>query len=237
MRLDVIAPGHAQALSRAVVGCPDLRIVLPPESTISGRSHARGPTGLRGASPLCGGEGDYSGYRQTAVTGADGAYRLGHLGPGKMILHAKQTPEGLVAPPHAPFTLRTGDHLTGCDFALSPGALVSGSVTAADTGRPVANAWVIARMNLDSKAGAQYGTEAAADGTFRLRVPAGDCELSATRASAETEYYGEPEKVPPPVARGGTASRRRFHPPVAFSGVGRRRAPGWPPGRGVRRCS
>ena len=212
VRMEVVAPRHAEASASATVGQPDLKLVLPPESTISGHvtQEGRGVSGVR-----------LRGNGQTAVTGPDGAYRLEHLGSGETSLYAERTPEGLVAAPRA-LTVHTGEHLTDQDVALTPGAVVAGTVTAADTGRPVASAWVTAEMRRAGKWAGSYGVATGADGTFRLRVSAGDCELRVSGGSAETAYWeGAPQEVSLQVQEGEQRRGVAFtlRPPSEVRGV------------------
>ncbi len=71
------------------------------------------------------------------VSSEDGTYKLAQLSPGTHYLRV-DPPEGLTGPTIGPITLEPGETVADVDVALTPGGLVTGTITQADTGQPLA---------------------------------------------------------------------------------------------------
>jgi protocatechuate 3,4-dioxygenase beta subunit/peroxiredoxin len=132
-----------------------------------------------------------------AVTDTAGRYHMKQLAAGtynialdlKGELAAKWT-----ARAHEKAYVGAGEHRQGLDFTLIKGALLQGKVTAADTGEPVAGAYVGIYGPAHPRSGAWVQSlSTGPDGTFRHRVPEGQQYLYVS---------GPPAGFLPPPKRG-----------------------------------
>jgi hypothetical protein len=215
------APGLAQSADSAQLGQGDARISLGPEATIIGRVTRDGQP-APGILVHCSGRfSNQFGLVVAAVTAADGTYRLEHLGAGRASLSLSQVPEGYAAPLLPMLTLQTGDHLTGQDFVLTPGALLTGKVTAAGTGAPVAGASVSCYVGGGGLSGG-YSAQTDATGVHHLRVAPGQGQIVAQGAPPDRRYWtGSPDRVSVTVAEGDTREGLDFtlNPPPTVNGT------------------
>jgi protocatechuate 3,4-dioxygenase beta subunit len=116
--------------------------------------------------------------RAEAVTGADGSYQLSGLASGLYQVFV-EAPEDRTAIARQA-TAVEGKTVTGVDFALIPGALITGKVCVEETGAPIPNV-NIGCTGLHRPGEPGHGiatfTQSDAAGAFRFRVPPGECTL------------------------------------------------------------
>ena len=209
------APGLAQRLDQVEVGNGDISITLPPEVTVSGRVTCEGKP-VPGVCLTCWG----SAWRLAVVTGPDGAYRLEHLS-GTTGIEFQAVPAGYAAPLFPRLKLHPGDHITGQDFALTPGALLTGKVTVAGTGAPVAGARISCEVRGSNQGGNRCSAQTDATGVYYLHIAPGHGELSTQGAPPDRTYWvGSPDKREVDVAEGVTKQGLDFTlaPPPAVHG-------------------
>ncbi|GII23444.1 MFS transporter [Planosporangium mesophilum] len=133
------ADNHEPVASMVVVGTGDVRrdIVLAGASLIEGRVLRHGGEPIGGATvTLTDARGEVVG---AAVTGPDGEYVLADLYPGEYVLTA--TADGARPLARGVTVEGVGSHRV--DVVLHAGATVTGTVRAARTGQPVAEASVV----------------------------------------------------------------------------------------------
>ncbi|HEY3397832.1 MAG TPA: carboxypeptidase-like regulatory domain-containing protein [Armatimonadota bacterium] len=179
----VVAAGYVDAAGEVRAGQAEVKIVLAPEASIAGKVTAGGWPAA-GARVSAWSEGQV----WEATTEAGGAYRLAHLRPGTYTLRVERcgpAGEGYAAPLPVPVALRAGDRRTGQDLALVRAALVTGRVTDAGTGKPLARELVFLSM-LACPGGESLGkplggatARTDARGAFRLWVLPGRYALRA----------------------------------------------------------
>lgn len=121
-------------------------------------------------------------------TDKDGRYRITRLTPGayNVAVSFGYTPSNQLMAAQwtavaRPVTVRAGSSQAGLDFSLIHGALLTGRVTDKGTGKPVAGAGVMVTGPAHpSNAGMAF---TGPDGVYRLRVPAGLQQVSASGGS------------------------------------------------------
>jgi len=176
VRIAAFAQGgeRAETLNPVPAAAQDAEIVLRPEAVIAGRATHEGtavpgmrvvfspPMGLR---------------YPTTVTDEDGRYRSVHLPPG--LYHVLfEAPEGLSARAVGPLNLKAGEQFTEADVELTPGGLVQGMLTDAETGQPIVGARVFASgPSRPSTFGARAHTDDS--GSYTLRLAPGDYQVHA----------------------------------------------------------
>ncbi len=176
VRIAAFAQGRERAATLNLVpaAAHDAEIVLRPEVVIAGRATHDGKpvAGMRVvfSSPM--------GHRYpTTVTDKDGRYRSVHLPPG--LYHVLfEAPEGLSARAVGPLNLKAGEQFTEADVELTPGGLVQGMLTDAETGQPIVGAKVFASgPSRPSTFGARVRTDDS--GEYTLRLAPGDYQVRA----------------------------------------------------------
>ena len=147
----------------------ELRIVLGPGTALSGHVTAAGRP-LAGVKVwLAPGQGGDD-PRET-VSDAQGVYRFEHLLPDFYDL-AVTPPEGLAGALRTVGLLRPGQTATTADFSLTPGALVSGTVTDLRTHVPLAGAHLLAGDEiLHGAAPDSWLLVTDAEGKYSVRLP------------------------------------------------------------------
>jgi hypothetical protein len=168
-----------------------MRFPLAPEAVVEGRVMFNGQ-GVPGVYVVCEQDPNRPGHIGPAPTAADGSYRFDRLAAGEVSLWVwRGGPEETVAPLSMPLELKVGEHVTGHDLVFSVGAVLSGKVTEAVTGKPVAGAsvWVdLEKAAPPTETGAAHpvaeplraGTvQTDATGTYQLRVPPGRYKVTA----------------------------------------------------------
>jgi beta-lactamase regulating signal transducer with metallopeptidase domain len=111
-----------------------------------------------------------------AKTGPDGRFSIQGLPAADFTLAVADPPDGRVVAPVERVAVRAGEATTGPVLALEAGVQVQGRVIDRDGGGPVAAASVTAVCpDVGGQAVAHATT--AADGTFRMRLPAGPSHL------------------------------------------------------------
>ena len=114
----------------------------------------------------------------SAVTDRNGRYVLRHLGPGSYNVALGLSGElarEWTAIAHEGVPVEEGDHVEEVDFSLIRGSVITGKVTAIQTGGPVPGVLVgVYGPAHPQSSGWVQNTEAAADGAYSLRVPAGE---------------------------------------------------------------
>lgn len=151
-------------------------VTLVPGATISGKI-VYGSTGKPAAGVRVGAQEILGGNGSQGVTDRDGQYRLKQLPPGSyniaLDLRGKLN-RSWTAVAHEDVSVSRGDRVEGMDFALIPGAVITGRVTAAETGAPISSVLVgVYGPAHPRSTGWVQNTETAADGSYCLRVPAG----------------------------------------------------------------
>jgi len=113
----------------------------------------------------------------SAVTDRNGRYVLRQLGPGSYNVAPGLSGElarEWTAIAHEGVAVEEGHHLEGVDLSLIPGSVITGKVTAIQTGMPVPGVLVgVYGPAHPRSSGWVQNTETGADGTYFLRVPAG----------------------------------------------------------------
>ncbi len=171
--LKAMAAGWAQVTYCDLpAGKHDIRLILQPDATISGRVTRNGRP-VAGVSVTA--EGEPTGFgRGRAISGEDGTYTIDALVPGAYYVVVHNPPEGLTARAITGIRLNAGDHFASADLQLVPGGLVTGRVTETQTGRPVAGAYVVGcgppRPGLQ-RSRCYVTTDH--DGNYTVRLPAG----------------------------------------------------------------
>ena len=178
---------------------PDKTIHLERGGSLTGRV-VFGPTKTPVANVMVGametGDGPGMGQEQTD---RDGRYRIARLSPGAYNVavdfgyaqpgygHSLSEQWTAVA---RPVTVRAGSSLTGLDFSLIHGALLTGRITDRVTGKPLANTFMTVTGPAHPSNSRGSGMAATGpDGVYRLRVPAGVQQVSASGQS------GRPREV------------------------------------------
>jgi len=169
-----------------VTSAPDIRLIQA--ATIEGRV-------LRAGKPASGitvGCQSERGWGEVKAN-ASGRYRIERLAPYSYNVSTDLTPrqiEAYTARAHEAVVVRLGEHKTGIDFALIPGAVIKGRVTRAD-GSPAAGIPVGVYGPARPRSGAWVqNVEADKDGYYRIRVPAG-----AQYVYIPVEEYGQSQDV------------------------------------------
>ena len=179
---------------------PDIR--LSPAATIEGRV-LRGGEPVRGVvvrSYECFGYYQHGGsmkptspaYEAAATTDAAGRYRLERLNPGKYgfaVDLAKPLSDEVTAKAYNSVVVREGEHKTGYDFALVPGAVIKGQVTwdlgplarnfrtyLEFAGRERPEFWSMCLVRVGS------------DGRYSVRVPAGRQTVYADDCAVRKQF-------------------------------------------------
>ncbi len=181
--LTVAAEGLAQLTSyRQPITTRGLRFLMVSESTISGQiTHNRQP--VAGVKVHCRGELPDSAHAE-AVSAVDGTYQLEQLRRGFYRITV-EPPEGITAKPIERIRVGVGEHITGVDVELSPGGLVQGRVTEAETGRPIP----YLRMGAQELFRDVTTDES---GAYSMRLPAGKAKVICAAAGGPVmEWEGD----------------------------------------------
>ena len=169
-------------------------ITLPQEAVITGSITRRGEP-VAGV-VVCAEAGGLPSGHGTAVSDAGGIYRIDSIAPGRysVVVPSCDQPDAvtdLVAAPRTNVECEIGEPATGIDFELVEGGVVTGSVLVAQTGEPVpdADVWASYLGPDDGPPCGYWSTRASATGACSLRLPPGNCHLSASAR----EYVAVPE--------------------------------------------
>lgn len=178
-RFAYLDPGNRIALSASDPVSPPANIHLEPGATISGAVRY-GPTGQPAAGIQVFAQSTnrtYSGGSRGALTNDKGQFRIAHLNAGEynvMLALRDGTERDWTAAAHEWVKVAAGANLTNMDFSLIKGGIVTGKVTMADTGQPIADTEVGAHGPAHPRSSASVqGSKAGPDGTYTLRVPPG----------------------------------------------------------------
>ncbi len=213
--LQVWAPGRATVNEAGEgdffaypAGKDDIRIVLPPEATVSGTV-----VDAATSRPVAGVKLRVSGGRRgvAAVTGSDGRFSFTGLGAGRI---------GVGLAPASPVTYEmdwladsvvvtaeAGKAAPDVIIAISKGGVIDVSVTDVQTAMPIAHAYVsIAATGPAPRPAGAFGGAAGQDGIAHIRVKPGTYQVMSARA---TGFLGLAPPGRPPqtvdVAEGQTA--------------------------------
>jgi len=118
------------------------------------------------------------GARLRATTDANGRYEIAGVPEGRWPVHLHEAPTRFTAVSVSGVEVKPGEVTDGADLQLISGLEVRGSVTEADTGKPVAGValnWTT-RQSPDG-GGSTPVVTTGADGTYSLRAPEGPVEL------------------------------------------------------------
>lgn len=114
----------------------------------------------------------------TTYTDEQGRYALKQMRPGTFNVAVglrEELGNSWTAVAHESVSLAEGQRLTGKDFQLIPGTLITGKVMDADTHKPLAGLSVGVYGPAHPKSGGWVqSAKSGADGTYQLRVPPGD---------------------------------------------------------------
>ncbi len=166
--LTVAAEGWARLTSyRQPITKRGLRFVVMPESTISGQITHNGQP-VADVKVHCFRQGPY-GSGAEAASAEDGTYHLKQLDYGLYYVRV-EPPEGLTAKPLERIKVNMGEHIMGADIELSPGGLVQGIVTEAETGRAISGV----RMGAQNLFGPVITDET---GVYSMRLPTGKTKV------------------------------------------------------------
>jgi hypothetical protein len=171
VELSAAAPGFAPAYGshEEDANATDATVTLAPEATIAGRV-------TRAGQPLPGVRVETAsgapGHR-SIVTAADGTYLLTGLVAGHWRVELRDLPDGWTAPALTGLVVAPGQHLTGCDLSLTPGAIITGTVRSAATHQPLAGIPVVASGPAEAHPQAADAALTDASGVYHLRVAAG----------------------------------------------------------------
>lgn len=169
------AEGHAYGGVDEPVpaGASDLEFVLPVGGTISGQVTFNGkPVG--GAEVVGESEHPRRG-RGLAFSRENGTYDLKHLSAGSYTVYLFRGQE-FVARPLTGIHVEPGEHAGAADLEVTPGALISGTVTEAATGEPVPQINIHARAMAypGGARGASWQIITNQSGAYTVRVPPGE---------------------------------------------------------------
>ncbi|HEX5244984.1 MAG TPA: carboxypeptidase regulatory-like domain-containing protein [Tepidisphaeraceae bacterium] len=155
-------------------------VQLEPGATISGMVRY-GPTGTPAAGVEVYAQNTNRSYSRGggggATTDDQGRFRITHLVANEyniMLSLRDGMEKDWTAAAHEWVNLESGASLTGIDFTLIKGGIVTGKVTMADTGQPIADVRVGSQGPDHPRSSASIqGVRVSADGTYSLRVPPG----------------------------------------------------------------
>lgn len=153
-------------------GSRDLRVVLQPEATISGRVTRDGKP-VSGVEVFCqSGERTVTHGRTTTVSAKDGSYKLRGLSAATYAVMVN-APEGFTAVAVDGVALKAGEHFTGANLELITGGVIRGTVREAATGKPVPAASIgVSGPARPWSSGAQ-SVASNKNGIYIVRLPAG----------------------------------------------------------------
>jgi len=171
----------------------DIELILHPAATISGCVTDDGQPvgGVRVAAQGV----NVDGWAED-VSGEDGRYKLAGLPGGTYNVMIYDAPEGLTAAALEGVTVKSGEHLRDADIELTPGGLVQGTVTEAETDQAIAGAHIGAHgpARPESSAAIQSATADEA-GRYTLRLPGGKNMLYyAGRAKGFPYALAQPQR-------------------------------------------
>lgn len=146
-------------------------------------------------------------FGSLAKTDANGSFHIGQLGTGAFVITADAKKQELV-PGSVPEIAVVAGKTVAMEkpILLTPGALVTGTVVAKGTGKPVAGVAVYAS---DWSNVAQTG----ADGTYKIRVAPGDFVVNIGSQNEGYAYFNP--KLPVSVKEGETKTLAPFELPPA----------------------
>jgi peroxiredoxin len=162
-------------------------IRLMPAASIQGRV-TYGPSGKPAAGILVGAQGiDESQGWGEGVTDNEGRYHLQQLRPGPYNVALGLEDElasSWTARAHERLVIRRGEQVSGIDFTLVHGAILTGTATAADNGEPIPGIGVGVSGPAHPRTSAWgQGMKTGSDGRYLLHVPAGEQHLSLSITS------------------------------------------------------
>ncbi len=146
-------------------------ITLLPGATISGRV-VYGESGEPAAGIVVSAT-----ARALGVTDTDGRYTIKRLAPGRHTVHPELSQEmakSRTARAHETLRLAMGERKEGVDFTLIRGGVIAGRVLGKDTGDPIVG------TTLRVSGPPSRPVEVESDGSYFLRVPEGEHELSVS---------------------------------------------------------
>lgn len=182
--LAAVAEGRERGTTEDPVpaGATRIKFVLDLGASISGRVTLNGEP-VSGVRVYCDGQ-DPGHAGGIALSQADGTYRLDHLTPDTYTV-ALFRAEDLLAAPLTGISVKPGEEYTGADLAVTPGALISGKVTEATTGKPVREvnieAWAMNYPYFTYGAAPQIITDE--NGGYTIRVIPGKTRVRCLHSS------------------------------------------------------
>jgi hypothetical protein len=197
---------------------PSKPIIARPGAVIAGRvrfgSGSPAPEVTVFAQVMDGGEGWAS-----ATSGADGGYRLESLPSGSYNVMADDKSGRWVAAALEGVGATEGETTSAPDLVLTAGAIVTGEVTNAATGGPIAGVYVGSYgPHRPRSSAAIIGADTDERGRYRLRVAPGESYVYVS--GAPPEYLRPEQGVTVTVAAGATATLPfRLQQGLAFSGT------------------
>ena len=206
----------------------DVVVVLQPAASISGRI-------TRDGQPVADVQIRAQGGHSISHKDSDaaGEFRFDGLLPGTYNVLTR-APEGYTAVAVANIRLEAGDYRQGLELELIEGGFVEGTVTAVETGQPMAGVRIRAHGPADpSEGGTLLGTSTDEAGRYRLRLPPGNNTVNVGLGGKDYEPV-EPGKLAVEIVAGKTTAGIDFEvtKPKSIEGIvrGPDGAP-WPAGR------
>jgi hypothetical protein len=139
----------------------------------------------------------FSGRGGDATSDGEGFYQIRQLAEGSynIALDLAKVNKTWTARAHERVTVTAGQEKRDVDFKLIPGAVIKGKTLAADNGEPIAGVHVMVYGPAHPKSGAWVqGSITEADGSYFLRVPAGEQYLYVGQAQPPEGFLMTPKK-------------------------------------------
>ena len=175
--LFVQGPGYAKERSEGVpVGTEGLTFRLKREARIEGRlSYTDTGEPVQDATVALQGIHPTEEVWEHVVVDVDGKYFLKNLAPGTYSLFLFEGPEGWTAAANERLEIVEGQTVSNLDLTLVRGGFITGRVTNADTGEPIANQHIsfYDAARPESQQAANHGAKTDETGTYRFRAAPG----------------------------------------------------------------
>ena len=186
-KLNLHAPGYANEERFGVpVGVKGLEIRLKREGRIEGRlSYADTGAPVTDATVTASAMDVFDGRGEARVD-KNGAFVIRNLPPGVYNLYLGEAPEGWTALPKLRILVTEGQTVSNVDLNLIRCGLITGRVTDADTGEPIANHKVYLRDDAHPESlGSRYSANTDDSGAYKLHAAPGQ---GAVSSSAPRDY-------------------------------------------------
>ncbi|HCU38779.1 MAG TPA: hypothetical protein DGT21_26205, partial [Armatimonadetes bacterium] len=129
----------------------------------------------------------------SATTDEHGNYEIAGVPQGLCSVLLHEDPTEFTAPAVTDVAVRSGAVTDGVDIEVIPGLEIRGTVTARDTGEPMAGALILCNSPQQPSLGLGWPTvRTAPDGTYSLRAPRGEIRMLASSMPAGWLAEGRP---------------------------------------------